>query len=574
MTDIEIVKSKLDIVEVIGSYVSELKRSGANYKANCPFHNEKTPSFMVNPSLQIFKCFGCGKAGDVIKFIEEIERVDFLDALNLAAERAGVELSKVPTKNDKLENEKQRLIEANTLTAKFYNYILTKHQLGKEGKSYAQKRGIDNAMIEKFQVGFAPNARANLKKFLLARNFTEKELVKWGLLVERGKVTIDKFRNRLLQPIFNLRGEVVGFSGRYIGTNKEAPKYLNSPETLVYKKNELLYGFFQGKEAIRKQNFVILVEGNIDILSSNRIGIQNIVAPLGTSFTLNQAKLVKRFCEEIYFCFDTDEAGIKALIRGLEIVETVGLKHRVINLGSYQDADELIMQAPEMWEKLIDKSENTLEYLTTLLAKDLDLESADGKSKFNYRIVPVLKVVKDEVLLSHYIKKVAQMLEVPAHILTAKLGRGASKLLDPGVAQSTPIVVEELPSSKLEVYFLSLLLQTNKLNNFDDLTVDYFQDPQAKEIYTHLAAAGDAADFGKIAEVLDAKTRHIFEEIVLFDISKVKKKDQELEFTYKRILERYLKKEIFKLRKTLSQDGENEMILQQLNKYTSNLKNL
>lgn len=581
MSDIETVKSKLDIVEVIGSYVPDLKRAGANYKAPCPFHQEKTPSFTVNPSLQIFKCFGCGKAGDVISFIQEVERLEFPEALRLAADKAGVTLENtISSKDNKAEEEKKKIIEANTLAAKFYNYILKTHKSGKPGRDYAQKRMIDAQRIDDFLIGFAPNSQNNLKKFLTAKGFNEKDLIKWGLLVPRDKGSVDKFRNRLLQPIFNLKGEIVGFSGRYIGTSKMAPKYLNSPETPVYKKNEILYGIYHAKEAIRRANYTVIVEGNIDILSSHRMGVSNIVAPLGTAFTINQAKLIKRFCDEIYFSFDTDEAGTKALVRGLELVESIELGHRVIDLTGYQDADELIVKNPEEWEKRIKESKNTIEYLIKKLSTGLDLDTLDGKTAFSRKIFPVIKVIKNEVELSFALKEISGILEITEDALLSELKSNRTNLLKRPEAEGqqelkqVKVKAPTTAAQKIEKYFLTLLIQTDSLSQFKDLDESYFQDDRYKKIFSEFKKAGTEADLGQIAELLDEESRHNLEDILMFDTTEIKYLDKEIQDVYSRFQKRSVKSEILKLKRALNQDPENDELLGKLNQLIIRFKDV
>jgi DNA primase len=252
LADIELIKSKLDIVDIVGSYI-ELKRAGGLYKANCPFHSEKTPSFTVNPSMQIFKCFGCGKAGDAIKFIQEYERIDFKEALKIAAEKAGVQIDTYSnTQNTITKEQKERFYKANTLAASYYSYILKQHIAGKGAREYALKRQISIKEIEKFKFGFAPANNSNLKNFMLKKGYAEKELVELGLCIDRDGTILDKFRNRLVQPILDINGNILGFSGRYLGQSENAPKYLNSSESIVYKKNELLYDIFNAKTEITK----------------------------------------------------------------------------------------------------------------------------------------------------------------------------------------------------------------------------------------------------------------------------------------------------------------------------------
>lgn len=576
MSDIENIKAKLDIVDVIGSYVPDLKKAGVNFKARCPFHSEKTPSFTVNPSLQIFKCFGCGKAGDVIKFIEEIEHTDFADALKIAAEKAGIELTRESSsQNSKEKAEKEKLLNANWLTAKYYNYILTQHKSGKKGLEYAtKKRKIDLQRIHDFLVGYAPNKTDNLKKFLISKGFEEKDLIRWGLLVERNNKTIDKFRERLIQPIFNLKGEVVAFSGRYIGSIKEAPKYLNSPETLVYKKNEMLYGLHQAKEFLKDNNFLILVEGNIDILSSHRVEIGNIVAPLGTAFTINQAKLIKRFGEYVYFCFDTDAAGTKALIRGMGIAEEIELKHKVIDLTGYQDADDLIKAVPEEWKVRIENAKQTMDYLIEKFSEDLDMGSAEGKSVFESRILPCLSLVKDEVLFNHYRKTIASILEVSENFIDSRANKlKASALRHSGQTENE--VVETKPNNNTfnpdEKYLLQLLVYSNLLES-SQFDADNFLSDSTKTVFTILKENPEV-DFGILESKLPQEYHQLFEDIIMFEVRDIDIK-KEINSTAQNLRKEYINKRLMQLRKEFKLNPEDLSLMEEVDVLTKERKSI
>jgi DNA primase len=573
MADIELIKSKLDIVEVISSYI-ELKRAGANFKANCPFHNEKTASFMVNPTLQMFKCFGCQKAGDAITFIQEMERVEFFEALKIAAEKAGVQLEEGDFKrNVKEDAEKEKIIEANTLTAKYYNYILKTHNLGKPGREYATKRQLNSEMIETFMFGYAPSKRDNLKKFLISKGFDPKDLIKWGLLVERNGYIVDKFWERLMQPIFNLKGEVIGFSGRYIGTKDGPPKYLNSPETLVYKKNEILYGLYQSKDSVRTEKFVIIVEGNIDVVSSHRVNVKNIVAPLGTAFTSQQAKLIKRHADELYFCFDTDSAGIAALIKGLALAEEAELKHKVIDVHPFKDSDELICKNPQEWTERIKNAKNIVEYLISLFSQDLDLGSADGKSKFESKIIPVLKALKDEVLLNHYAKEVSMLLEIPETSVLEMVKSEIKVVLKKQQEDELPKKTSTTLDRNLEMYLLSLLVQSNTLLNVG-LEKDFFLDESCRSLFEKFSTLKDLKEIGSLKDKLDEESMNVLTTIMLFDITKVKDLDAEIEYIFNRVYAKYLKHEILNMRKVLIREPENEEYLVKLNEMSKELKDV
>ena len=438
---IDEIKQKLDIVTVAEKYVRDMKRSGPNYFALCPFHNEKTPSFSINQDLQIYKCFGCGESGDVITFIQKLEGVEFPKALEMAANLAGVVLKndfKPSPGAEKRNAEKAKILKANSLAMKYFNYILLEHKLGGKAREYCIKRKIlgekgktakekktANQLVEKFQIGVAPEGYNNLKNFLIKKGFKESDLVQWGLLVSKNGKVYDKFRDRLMFPIFNHVGDVVGFSGRQLEKRDYGPKYLNSPETLVYKKKETLYGLFQAREMIRKQNCVVLVEGNVDILSSHRVGVENIVCPLGTALTLEQCKLIKRYADKIYFALDTDEAGEKAMIRGLSLAQQAGLESLALNIGKYQDSDELIMVEPGKWPKVVAKPIDIVDFLMKRFAGQFDLDTVKGKKGFIQKMKPYVNEIVDDFEKKEYIKRIAANAGVDDEELVKEFGKSA-----------------------------------------------------------------------------------------------------------------------------------------------------
>ena len=418
---IDAIKEALDIVAIINGYVPSLKRSGRNYFGLCPFHKEKTPSFSVNPDLKLFKCFGCGEGGDVIKFISRIEGLEFPKALQLAADKAGIVLKRsFNPESDKIAKEKKRLLEANELTAKYYNYLLLSHKLGEPGRAYVKKRKLREQELKKFLIGYAPNGFNNLKNFLLKRGFSLTELISWGLLVEKNGKIYDKFRNRLMFTIVDHQGDVVGFSGRLIDPEGLGPKYLNSPETIVYKKSKTLFGLYHAKDSMRKESFVVLVEGNVDILSSHKVGIENIVAPLGTALTIDQANLIKRYCDSIYFALDTDSAGQKALERDLPLIDQVQLKAFVLDLGKYKDVDELIV-AGEDWPSVATKPIEVVPYFIDSLKDKYDFSKAFSKTEYIRKILGFISKTNDVLLQNDYLHRLQGVTAVDARVLKNEL---------------------------------------------------------------------------------------------------------------------------------------------------------
>jgi len=306
------IKEKLNIVDVIREYVPGLKQVGANHKALCPFHKEKTPSFIVSPDKQVWHCFGCDRGGDIFKFIMEIEGIEFKDALRILAKKAGIELKPW---DRSLSTKRSRLLKILDLASIFFQKTLESDQ-GKIAQGYLAKRKVNSSVAEEFKLGYAPDAWDKLLSFLKARGYKEQEIFEAGLTVKKGQRSYDRFRNRLMFPILDVHGNVVGFTGRILGKEIEGQgKYVNTPQTLVYDKSRVLYGLSKAKEAIRKQDLCILVEGQVDVIASHQTGVKNVVAVSGSALTLPQINLIKRFTQNIALAFDVDIAGSSATKR-------------------------------------------------------------------------------------------------------------------------------------------------------------------------------------------------------------------------------------------------------------------
>lgn len=411
---------KNDIVDVISEYMT-LKRSGGGYGALCPFHSEKTPSFSVSPSKQIFNCFGCGVGGNVITFIQKIERINFVEAVKLLAERAGVQLEedKDPKQLERAKLQKS-LYKINTEAARFFYSNLNRNAKAME---YLKRRGLSETIIKRFGLGFAPDKWHELMNFMKRKGFSSELLYKAGLIVKQktGESYYDKFRNRVMFPIIDLKGNVIAFGGRV--TDDSKPKYLNSPDTPVFNKGYNIYGLNFVKKVQNLEN-IIVVEGYMDTIALHQFGVENAVASLGTAFTENQAKLLKRFSNEIIISYDSDLAGQTATMKGLAILEKEGCVVKVLRLPSGKDPDEYIRkEGMDAFRERIRESISLIEYKLENLKKGLDINNIQDRIKFTKGFSEIMKDVESNVEVDAYIKKYANIMQVNETALYAELNR-------------------------------------------------------------------------------------------------------------------------------------------------------
>lgn len=397
------------IEDVVGEYVSLSKRSGQNLFGLCPFHSEKTPSFSVSPSKQIYHCFGCGKGGSVINFIMDIENLSFPDAVEFLARRAGMTVPE--RQSDPNSKRRGRMYELNRDAARFFYEQLSRPE-GAAAVEYMQRRGISPATARRFGLGCAPDGWSALLDAMKAKGYTERELGDAGL-VKRGKGggCYDAFRNRLMFPVIDVRGNVIGFSGRILG--EEGPKYLNSPETLVFSKSHNLFGLNLAKKS--KFGYIILVEGNIDVVSLHQAGFDNAVASLGTSLTPEQARLISRFKGEVVIAYDADEAGQKASQRAIKILEKLELKVRVLTVRGAKDPDEFIKaRGADAFRNLLEESENHIEYRLEQIRRGCDLDTPEGKVSYLKGAAELLSGLPDPASREVYSLRAAEICGVSA----------------------------------------------------------------------------------------------------------------------------------------------------------------
>ena len=423
--------SENDIVDYVSGYV-RLKKMGNDYSGLCPFHKEKTPSFHVSRDKQLFHCFGCGASGNLAQFVMRVEGLDFLEALKLLAERAGIELPENDSQGDgKSQTIKKKIQEMNRISARFYYETLVKSPEGKIGYAYFKERRITPKTITAFGLGFAPDGNTKLYEYLKKQGYSDEEMLLAGLVIKRDDRIYDKFRNRVIFPIIDLRGNVIGFGGRIMGQAVEnngfkLPKYLNSAETPVFNKGNNLFSLNLAKK--NTPYSIILVEGYMDVITVYQAGIPNVVATLGTALTESQAKLLMKYCNEILLCYDSDEAGQKATIRAIEIINGVGGRSRVIKLKGAKDPDEYIKKnGTAMFLKAVSEAVASTQFRLNLLKSKYSLDSPEGKSLYISEATQALESIGDAVTVDAYINQIAQDTGINKDAIYSELRKRTAK---------------------------------------------------------------------------------------------------------------------------------------------------
>ncbi len=413
------VRQSNDIVDVISQYV-HLKRSGRNFFGLCPFHNEKSPSFSVSPDKQIFHCFGCGVGGNVITFVSQIEGLNFVETVQMLAERANIQLPTLQNNGDtQREILKDKVYKVNEFTAEYYHQNLYKPQ-AKMAQEYVKKRQLTNETLKSFRIGFSGKFD-ELYQELKRQGFQEQEILESGLVNknERGQY-IDRYRNRLMFPICDARGRVIAFGGRVLDDSK--PKYINSPENVVYSKGRHLFGLNVAKKGDTKK--LLIVEGYMDVISLHQRGITNVVAPLGTALTEQQGWLLRKNSEQIILSFDSDDAGIKAKLRAIDILQNMGCDLRVIQLEGAKDPDEYILKYGNMrFQNVIDKAFSVVEFKVKILKKELDLDNTNDKIKFLNEIAKLISKVDNTMEREVYIEKIAKEYDISKEAIYAEVNK-------------------------------------------------------------------------------------------------------------------------------------------------------
>ena len=416
------IKSKLDIVDVIREYI-QLKAAGLNFRANCPFHREKTPSFMVSPEKQIWHCFGCGKGGDVFSFVMEIEGLSFVETLRLLAKKAGVVLKKA---DPALTSKRNTLLDILELSSKYYHKVLTDSPAAETARAYLRERALTDETIEKWQIGYSPDTWDSLTNFLKIRGFGENEIFLAGLSVKKEKTPgfYDRFRGRIMFPIHDINGNVAGFTAR-VRQEKEAEekmgKYINTPQTMIYDKSKILFGLDKAKMAVKAEDAAILVEGQMDAIMAHQNGFNNVIASSGTALTVEQVNLIKRYSNNLFLSFDMDKAGDLAAERGIAQAQAAEMNIKVIEIEGAKDPDECIKNNPEAWRQAVKNAKPMMQYYFDKTFAKLNLKDYEGQNQAEKILLPVIAKFGSKTEQDFWLKKLSQAVDANENSLREKL---------------------------------------------------------------------------------------------------------------------------------------------------------
>jgi len=490
------VKQRLDIVELVSEYVT-LQKAGRNFKALCPFHSEKHPSFFVFPAQQSWHCFGaCGTGGDIFSFVMKKEGIDFGQALRLLAQRGGITLGPLEATSKAVDEKKEKSFQINEAATEYYHHLLSSTKAGEATRSYLARRKVMPETIKEFRLGFSPDAWETLKNYLLGKSYTEKELVEAGLVVEKEEGgSYDRFRNRLIFPICDIQSRVTGFGARVL--DDSLPKYINSPQTSIFDKSSSLYGIDKAKSAIRKKNLVIVVEGYMDVLTAHQHDWQNVVGSMGTSLTEKQVEGIKRLTSNVSLALDADLAGEEATLRGKAILAYSNAEAHVILLPPGKDPDEVIRGDSALWQKLVEQAMPIIDFAFQSVISKVDITKAKDKSLAVQKLLPSIYEIKDPTQKFHYVEKLSRALkiktsDVEVALQKLKTAKGRPRLGKP-TEQSR--LARQLMSSRSEEECLALLLQYPELRPLArELSLEHFESTENREVFVKWQHCSDIPD--------------------------------------------------------------------------------
>jgi DNA primase len=569
------VKKRIDIVDFIGSFIT-LKRAGRNYKANCPFHQEKTASFVVSPDRQIWHCFGaCSEGGDIIKFLMKWENLSFYEALKELAEKAGVKIKNAPFE-DKVWEKKERLIKLNTLTADYFNYILNDTKYGEKAKEYLKSREINPKISEKFNLGYAPNSWDSLYKFLMKKKFNEGELFEAGLVVKgQSRGFYDRFRGRIIFPISDARGNIIAFSGRLLDKEAKEAKYINSPETVLYHKRENLYGLNIAKDKIRKDNNVYIVEGEFDVISMYQKGFENTVAIKGSSLTKDHLMYLKRYTSTVTLALDADASGEEAMKRALEDAENLEFEVKIAVIDFAKDPDEAVRNNFDEFKKALKNSVSVYDFIISYAQKQNPDSDAFSKKKIADIVIPYIEKIGNPIVLSHYVKKLTQILDVSEQSIFTLINRLRNKKSQKlFIGKKSNDDVKETRDLKIQKYVLSLIFQSKDPFN---LSEKLFNNVSAKEfstislqkiaefLITFKNEKKNGFDVNKFSLLLKPELRPAFDELFLYATYEADFEDENVNKLINEIKRLSLKRELSLLLKSKESNETKDKQIRKLN---------
>ena len=565
------IQDRCDIVEVISSYIP-LRPAGRNFKASCPFHHEKTPSFVVSPDKQIYHCFGCNSGGNVFNFIKEYEKIDFIDAVKMLAEKTNVKLPVYKIASGESDSIIGTIYSVNDIAANYYTKVLAESNEAMEARRYIEKRGLEKATLKKFRVGYAYQSWSSFSDYLIKRGVKLDIALKAGL-VQRGKEGsfYDLFRKRLTFPIFDVRDRILGFGARVLDSS--LPKYINSPETAIYKKSQHLYGLNFAKSSIREKGFAVITEGYLDVITSHQYGINNVISSLGTALTVEQTRLLRRYTHNVVMVYDADQAGEMATLRGLDLFLEEGMNVRVAMLDSGHDPDSFIRKfGPRCFNEAIKKSKSLFIYKLGILNEKFDGRDPETLAEIVKEMLATISKVRNAVIKAGYIKELSQELSIKEEAIwdeLKKTKKGRPKRQE--TRDKGQGIVRKINISPAEKILLRLMLEdANVIDTVkSDLQPFDFKNSDIRhlvETLFNLDTEGVVIDATKLINYLEDKVEpHVISFIVNEDIG-IRDKERNISDCIKTI-----KKE---RRDERLEDIQNRLVLAQKNGYEDEARSL
>jgi len=515
MTETEEIKSRLDIVDLVSEYVT-LKQAGSNWKGLCPFHREKSPSFMVSKDKQIFKCFGCGESGDIFEFLMKLEGLDFVESLKNLAQRAGVKLEARSREDNTRRNT---LLDIISVTSKLWNRLLLESPKAAHAKEYLHKRSIDDDQIEEFQLGYAPDSWDTTSIFLEKKGFEKKDIFDAGLTIQkdRGSGYYDRFRGRIIFPIFDIHGNAIAFGGRILKTDseKQIAKYINSPQTLVYNKSAVVYNLNKARHNIKKMGYALVVEGYMDVLSCWKTGFTNVIASSGTAFTDLQIQTLKRYSDNLVLAFDADMAGQNAADRGIALALSLDMNLKIVKMPDGKDPDDAIKSDPEKFKRAVKEARSIMEYYFEKTLEKYSLNKVHERKRVKDDLLKIIAKISDSVESSFWLKKLSALVETPEELLREDLKKVPKESFVKSAQPNSAAVREEKPHDRndrkvqLEERIIALVVAYPENIEYVIQTLDpqFFEDEKLavlyKNIIIHYTSIKDFS--AKLFEISDFK---------------------------------------------------------------------